>query len=147
MSRNRPGRSRTVAVLVACVAVLPALLLSRAVAGAAWSTSGTGASTGGAYVLPTGAQPSGSATSTQVTLSWAPVTVPGGLDVGGYLVDRTNAATGAVSPAGPGCSGVVPTNHCVESPVPAGSWIYTDTPVQDSWSGPVSPGSTSITVP
>jgi hypothetical protein len=31
--------------------------------------------------------------------------------------------------------------------VPSGSWVYTDTPVQASWSGGESPTSGTVTVP
>ncbi len=146
MSRDRTARIRLVAVALGA-AIASALVLTPAVAEAAWTAAGTGAAGGAAYVMPTGSQPSGRATSTQVVVSWAPATLPGGQAVAGYLVDRTNADTGAQSPAGPGCSGVVTTDHCTETSVPAGSWIYTDTPVLHSWSGPVSPGSAPVSVP
>lgn len=145
MSRSRTDRRRAVVVLLAFT--LPTLVLASGVADAAWTTSGAGGGTGGTYVVPAGTQPSGRATASQVILSWAPVTLSGGQAVGGYLVYRTDAATGGRTPAGPGCSGVVTTNHCIESPVTAGTWIYSDVPVLNSWSGPAGPGSSPITVP
>ena len=147
MSRIHGHRHRSTAVATVCAVMVSVLTFSSAVAGANWSTSGSGSGGGGTYVMPTGSQPSGRASSTRVVISWAPVTLPGGQAVGGYLVYRTDAGTGTQYPAGPGCSGVVTTNGCVESSVPAGSWIYSDVPVVASWSGPASPGSTPITVP
>jgi hypothetical protein len=147
VTAGRAGRSRPTALLVVCVALVPAVLASSAVAGAAWSTSGSGGGSGAAEVVQTGAQPSGRASATEVIVSWAPATLSGGQAVTGYLVSRTDAATGATSAAGAGCAGVVTTNHCIETSVPAGDWIYTDRPVLQSWNGPVSPGSLPITVP
>jgi hypothetical protein len=144
---NRTLSHRKRAFLMACAAIVPALVATSAVAGAVWSTSGTGAGAGAAYVMPTGSQPSERATPTQVVVSWAPVTLSGGQAVAGYVVARTNAVTGGQSPAGGACSGVVTTTSCVETGVPAGSWIYTDTPVIHSWTGPTSPGSAPVTAP
>ena len=140
-------RRRSLAALVACAAVVPALVLPSAVAHAAWSTSGSGTAAGGAQVMPTGSQPSTRVSGTVVPVAWAAVTLPGGQPVGGYLVDRTNAATGLVVAAGTGCAGVITVTSCVENPAPAGTWIYTDIPVLASWSGPTSPGSSPVTVP
>jgi hypothetical protein len=97
--------------------------------------------------MPTGSLPSARAARTEIIVSWSAVTLPGGQAVAGYVVDRTNATTGAESPAGPGCSGVVTADSCTEASVPVGSWIYTDTPVLRFWSGPPSPGSVPVSVP
>ena len=42
---------------------------------------------------------------------------------------------------GSGCNGVVAATTCTEQSVPAGTWVYTETPVQLNWTGGASPDS------
>ena len=82
-----------------------------------------------------------------VTLSWTAATFPSGAAVAGYEIERLNAANGTPATVGAGCSGVVSATTCTEISVPAGSWVYTVTPVQKNWTGATSPDSSLLTVP
>ena len=113
---------------------------------AAWTAPGAGAGAGAATTMPTGGQPTGTATRQSVTLRWPAATMGNGTDVAGYVIARYNAVNGSQATVGPGCSGVVTTTTCTETSVPAGSWTYTDTPVQMSWTGGQSPPSAPISV-
>jgi hypothetical protein len=115
-------------------------------AAAMWSAHGPGSAAGAASVMPAGAEPSGSPTGTSVTVSWEVAAFPDGVDVAGYVINRYNAGTGAPASVGAGCSGVVTATTCTEQSVPPGTWVYTDTPAQLSWSGAPSPDSASIVV-
>lgn len=113
---------------------------------AAWSVSGAGPSAGAATTMPIGSAPTGSATSTQVTVRWSVASMANGTPVAGYVIHRYNAASGTQATVGAGCSGVTSTTTCTESSVPAGTWTYTETPVELSWTGGESSDSTPITV-
>jgi hypothetical protein len=141
-------KGRVVAVVV-CAAAAFALQNAVGATGvlAAWSATGTGRAAGAATTMPTGAQPSGGATGSSVTIRWPTATFANGGAVAGYVINRFDAATGAAATVGAGCSGVVTTTTCTELSVPPGTWIYTDTPVQLSWTGGQSPGSAPIVVP
>jgi len=126
-------------------AALAGLLLpgtGRAAAG--WTTGGDGAAAATAYVMPAGHTPSGTVRSTTVGLSWSAATLPGGPAVAGYVIHRYDPA-GAAATVGGTCAGVVVSTSCTETVTP-GTWTYTDTPVQLSWTGPPSPPSPPITV-
>ena len=114
---------------------------------AVWSASGAGAAASAASVMPTGAAPTAAASGSSVLVSWSPVALSNGTNVAGYVVSRYDAATGLSGSVGASCSGVVTTTSCTESSVPAGNWVYTDTPVQLSWTGGQSATSASVTVP
>ena len=96
--------------------------------------------------MPTGVAPTGSATGSSVTIRWPAVTLSSGAPVAGYVISRINALNGSAATVGPGCAGVVTTTTCTEQSVPSGTWIYTDTPVQLSWTGGASPASSAIVV-
>jgi hypothetical protein len=113
---------------------------------AAWSATGPGGAAGAADSMPTGAAPSGSATNSQVTISWTAAKFPNGTAVAGYVIKRYNATTHALATVGSGCAGVVAATTCTEQSVPPGTWVYTDTPVQLSWTGGTSPDSAPILV-
>lgn len=132
-------------IFVVGVTVAP-LLAHLAPAGAAWTASGAGTATGAATVMPAGAAPTAALSGTTATVTWTAATFPNGTPVAGYTVQRINAINGAPATVGGTCSGVVTTTSCSES-VPSGSWVYTDTPVQLTWTGSVSPASNTITVP
>ena len=114
---------------------------------AAWAVQASGSAAGAATVMPTGAAPSGSASDVNVTISWTAAKMGNGTAVAGYTITRHNASTGAPATVGAGCSGTVTSTTCTEDNVPAGMWVYTDTPVQDHWTGGQSPNSASISVP
>jgi hypothetical protein len=123
-------------VLIALGSFLPA--------SAAWSTVGTGSGAGAAAVMPSGTAPSGTGLGTTITITWATATFPDGNPVAGYLINRYNASTGAQATVGAGCAGVITNTTCTETAVPTGTWVYTDTPVQSSWTGGASPRSQPI---
>lgn len=135
-----------VPALIALSAALSIPLGHAPAAVAAWSVSGAGSSAGAATTMPAGSAPTGSALVTRVTISWSPATMANGTSVAGYVINRYDAATGTRATVGAGCSGVISTTTCTESSVPAGIWVYTDTPVQLSWTGGESADSAPITV-
>lgn len=145
--RARLATRNLLATLATAGTVIVSLALSPASgADAAWGTQGAGGAGGAASVMPTGATPTASVISNQVTVSWSPSTLSNGSDVAGYIVKRYNASTGAPATVGAGCNGVVTTTSCTESSVPPGTSIYTDTPVQVNWTGGESAGSPSVLV-
>ena len=128
--------------IVACVLVALAVVGGAA---AEWSSTGDDDAAGRAFTMPAGNTPSVSVSGSDVSLRWPAATFPDGTAVAGYLVER-HGLNGAPVPVSAGCSGVVTTTTCTEHNVPSGSWTYTDTPVQDSWSGGESPPSSPATV-
>lgn len=89
----------------------------------------------------------GAASGTSVSVRWPAVTLSNGTPVAGYVIRRFDALNGAEATVGPGCSGVVTTTICTELSVPAGTWVYTDTPVLLSWTGGQSSATAPIVVP
>ncbi len=100
-----------------------------------------------AYTMPAGGQPSASASGSSVSVRWPAAIFPDNKTVAGYIIHRFDAASGTQATVGAGCSGTVTTTTCTELNVHAGRWIYTDTPVQDNWTGTKSPASSPVTVP
>jgi hypothetical protein len=133
----------------ALIAVLStaAAVASVAPALAAWSASGIGTAAGAATTMPAGQTPSASAGRTNATVFWPAASFANGAAVAGYLVNRYDAATGALQTIGAACSGLITTTTCTENNVPSGTWEYTDTPVQGGWTGASSSLSNPITVP
>jgi hypothetical protein len=123
---------------------LPLGLVFTQLAEATWTSSGSGAASSLASTMPNGSQPSVSASGSSVSLTWAAALFPDNLSVAGYVIKRYNTNGTAVT-VGASCSGEVSTTTCTELNVPPGTWIYTDTPVQDNWAGGESPGA-SVTV-
>lgn len=130
------------AAIAAALALAPA-----GIAAAAWSGSGSGSGSGAATLMPTGTAPTGTGGGTSVRVSWPASSMANGPAVAGFVINRYNAINGSPATVGAGCSGVITTTTCTETSVPAGTWVYTDTPVQDSWIGGESPDSSAITVP
>jgi hypothetical protein len=116
-------------------------------AGAVWANGGSGVGGAAATVMPTGLAPTGSATGSSVTLRWPAVTLGDGAPVQGYVIRLYDAASGTEVPVGAACSGVVTTTSCTESGVGPGTWVYTDTPVMQNWTGGQSLESAPIVVP
>jgi hypothetical protein len=144
---RRSITSRRARVVLAVGLCAPAALAISSVAVAAWGTGGSGAATGAAAVMPAGATPSGVAALGVVTVRWPGAPLVAGATVSGYVIRRYDSATGALVTVGAGCSGVVAATSCTELSVPAGAWVYTDTPVLASWTGVESPASVPVTVP
>ena len=137
---------RTSFLAIASTAVIGSLTATSSVALAAWSGRGVGQAGAAAATMPSGLAPTGSATGTSVSLRWPAVALSSGAPVQGYVIRRFNALNGAAATVGAGCSGVIAATTCTELSVPPGAWIYTDTPVQLSWTGHMSPASATITV-
>ena len=139
---------RRVPVLAAAVATAATMLvLVHPVAAIAqWSAAGPGAAAAAATIMPTGGTPTLTATSSTVVVTWPAVTLGSGAPVGGYIVQRYDAITGSQATVGAGCTGVVTTTTCIEPSVPSGTWIYTDTPVQASWTGGESSPSAQVSI-
>lgn len=114
---------------------------------AAWSGGGSGTASSLADTMPSGNQPVAVVAGTSVTLRWTAADLPGDYPVAGYVVQRFNAVNGDPAVVGSTCSGTVTATTCTESSVPAGTWDYTDTPVQDNWTGGQSSMSSAVTVP
>lgn len=123
---------------------VPLDLIFTPFAEASWTSSGSGAADSLAYTMPSGSQPSVSASGSSVSLSWAAALFPDNLAVAGYVIKRYNT-NGTAMTVGASCSGTVSTTTCTELNVPPGSWVYTDTPVQDNWAGEESPAA-AVTV-
>jgi hypothetical protein len=132
-------------LLGTCLA-LPLALIVTLPAQAAWSGGGSGSASSLAYTMPSGGQPAARVSGTNVTLSWPAALFPDNQSVAGYVVRRVNAANGAPATVAANCSGTVTTTTCTELNVPAGIWTYTDTPIQDHWTGGESAPSASVTV-
>jgi hypothetical protein len=113
---------------------------------AAWSAVGSGAGGAAATTMPTGTAPNGTTGIGSVTVSWNAVSLGNGASVAGYVIKRYDATTGALQTVSGTCSGIVTATTCKDQPVPAGTWVYTDTPVLNNWNGGESPASASITV-
>ena len=131
--------------LTAVPAIAGLVLTMAGRADAAWTGTGGGQAASRAMVMPTGMQPVASVTGSDVSLRWSAALLPGGTPVPGYLVRRYDVNGNAVTVLA-SCAGTIATTTCTEHNVAAGSWTYTDTPVQDNWTGPASPASTAVIV-
>jgi hypothetical protein len=116
------------------------------IAQATWSDNGSGAASAAAYTMPTGQQPTARVAGNSVTLAWNAASFPNSQNVAGYVIRRVDAADGAQATVGAGCNGTVTVTTCTEQNVPSGDWTYTDTPVQDNWTGGQSPASAPVAV-
>lgn len=116
------------------------------VALAAWQAPSSAATANAsATTMPTGSTPSASAIGSSVTVSWTASSL-GGAPVPGYVVKAYDAATNTPRTVGASCAGTVTSTSCTESNVAAGTWRYTVTPTDASWSGGESAKSASVTV-
>lgn len=132
--------------MIATAVVTPVTFGPASAAFAAWSAGGSGRGGAAATTMPTGSTPSGSVIGSSVTVTWNTANMVNGSPVAGYVINRSNASNGGPATVGAGCSGMVTTTTCTEQSVPAGTWIYTDTPVQANWTGGASNNSAAITV-
>ena len=114
---------------------------------AAWSAGGSGGGGARAESMGTGATPSATVRSSSVIVSWTANTLPnGGPAATGYIISRYDASTGAIQTTNASCNGTVTALTCTEQSVPAGTWVYTDIPLYDNWSGSQSADSAPVTV-
>ena len=131
-------------MLVLCIAIAAA-----APAWSYWSAAATagGNGAGGAASVNQAATPTAAVVgSTSVAVSWGTSTLSNGRAVGGYLVKRYDASSGAVQTIAAGCAGTVAALTCTETGVPTGQWTYAITPVLANWQGPESLKSGAVTV-
>ena len=143
MSRARPG---SVPWWWSGLLALSMTVAWAAPAAASWSGAGSGSAAAAAAVMPSGKTPTGGAVGTSVTLDWSAATFANGSAVAGYVINRYSTGTGVQATVGAGCAGIVTTTTCTESAVPPGSWMYTETPVQNNWTGGQSADSAPIVV-
>lgn len=147
---RRPRSIVAIALLagvVASVAVSPAT--------AFWKASGSGSASGTVATLPTAAQPSTSASSQSVTVTWAQSTFPGttrigSLTGGGYRLTRY-ASVGSTpivpnAPCATTISGAGASLSCVEPGVPYGAWQYAVNAVLNTFTGAQGAKSVAISV-
>ena len=129
---------------VAAAVAAAAALCCAAPAQAVWSGAGSGQAAARAMTMPAGNQPAVSVSGTDVAVRWSAALLPGGTPVAGYLILRIGVNGQAVAAAA-SCAGTITTTTCVEHNVPAGTWTYTDTPVQLSWTGtPSAPSAAAV---
>lgn len=140
--------SRTMHLHLAVAVGVADLLAALAVAGSAdavWAAGGSGGGAGRSAVMPAGLQPVASVSGSDVTVRWPTAVLPTGAAVEGYRLNRYDA-NGQPVGASASCAGTITTTTCVEHNVPSGTWSYSDTPVQLSWSGATSPASVPVTI-
>jgi hypothetical protein len=131
----------------AAVVVVVASLAFTAASLAGWrpTGSGTGSAKAKSLSTSTGAKPSGSVSSHDVTVSWAASTFAGGGAVPAYQIRRYDLL-GNPQTVGAACAGTVSGLSCVESGVPTGTWQYTVTPAAGSWRGSEGPKSDNVVI-
>jgi hypothetical protein len=134
----KPAALRFAIVLGAVVALVVA-----EPAEGAWQVAGAGSAYSRASVLAGGTVPTATVLGRNVTLSWSQGA--GGAPASAYVVTRYDAANHAAAAAA-GCSGLVSGVGCTETGVAPGQWRYTVTPARNSWRGPESPPSATVTV-
>lgn len=139
------GRRRSARLLTTAAIALALALALAAAAIAAWSAQGDGTAAGAATTMPAGQAPTVQASGSSVTVSWPAATLAGGTPVAGYTIQRYDTR-GVAAAVGATCNGTVTATTCTETNVPPGTWAYTDTPVQDSWTGAKSPASNAVTI-
>jgi hypothetical protein len=111
-------------------------------AAAAWVESGSGSGYSKSLTMPTGATPTVSTSTNNVTVSWA-ASMIGSAAVSGYTVKRYDSSN-TLQTIGASCSGLITTTSCTETGVPAGRWKYTVTPRRGNWVGTESAYSASV---
>lgn len=135
---RRSARSRrTERLLVTLAVVLLASLVAAGTASAWWGSTAVGAAQATTAAVPTPAAPSATLAARSVTLTWAPVTLPDGVDASSYSVRRTTAG-GSVTVAA--CTGS--TTTCVDTAVPIGVATYRVTASYRTWTSAEGPATT-----
>ena len=134
---------------LATLVVAVALTMVAATAWAYWTAGSMpgGNGSAAASTVNQGARPTVTLAGRTVTVTWAATTLSNGQAVDGYQVTRYDAATLATQTTLSACAATVTATSCTESPVPAGQWVYTVTPIfATSWRGAESAKSTAVTV-
>ena len=131
---------RRAALLVVC-----ALAITGG-AGASWAVGASGTGATQAKTMLGGNVPTGSASGSSVTLSWAASLFADGSTIPSYVIRRFNSVTSAEATVLSACSGIVTGTSCTENGVPLGSWKYTVTPAAGAWRGAESAQSAAIVV-
>lgn len=112
---------------------------------AGWGSGGSGSGAAGAKSVPGGNTPTATALITSVSVTWAASSFAGGgPNVAGYVVRRYSSLGGGAQTPGGSCAGTVAGTSCSDSGVSPGSYAYTVTPAQGSWSGAESAQSNSV---
>lgn len=142
-SGSKGTKRRFLGILAAVIAIVVGV---PTIALAAWVAGGTGKGYSKAVSMPTGNQPTVSATGRNVTVSWTASNIVGATHVNGYVVSRFDDATDTSQTVGSACSGTIAALTCIEAAVPGGTWYYEVTPVQGAWTGPSSLASATIAV-
>jgi hypothetical protein len=145
----RFARLRRRGVLVLTGGATGIALLGGGVAWAYWDSAASVPAYAVADSVGVGGQPTATADTGSITLTWPASTTVGGRAVGGYLVNRyAGPVGGSATPAARGtCSAnPVTATRCTETSVPAGTWYYTITPVLGAWRGGESPRGNGISV-
>jgi hypothetical protein len=135
-----------VALKAVAVALALAALAVAPQGDGSWALTRNGSGQVGSKTLPGGNTPSGSASLTSVTVSWAASQFSSGQSVPGYVVKRYNALTNALDTTLANCNNIVAGTSCTENGVPPGSWKYTVTPAAGSWRGTESAQSAIVVV-
>jgi hypothetical protein len=125
-------------------AAVVAALVVAAPGSAGWGSGGSGAGAAGAKSMPGGNTPTATLVLTAVNVTWSASAFGGGPDVEGYLVKRYSALGGGAQTPGGSCAGTVTATSCSDSGIAPGSYTYTVTPVQGSWSGAESAQSNQV---
>lgn len=128
--------------------LVPALLPGHA--HAAWTATGSGASTATSLAVPAGGTPVGVAAGNTVTVSWPAVVVGQNpaVSASSYVVRRWQGSGANAIPAtiGGDCAVEVATLNCTDRDVPNGTWSYTVEPRLGRWAGAPGPRSAAVTV-
>jgi hypothetical protein len=111
---------------------------------AGWGSGGSGAGAAGAKNMPGGNTPTATLVLTAVNVSWSASAFAGGPDVEGYIVKRYSGLGGGAQTPGGSCAGIVTATSCSDTGIAPGTWTYTVTPVQGSWSGAESAQSNQV---
>ena len=142
-----PGRWRR--CLWAAGVLIPLAAAGRAALAFWASTDSSNYAVAAADSLPRGTTPSGTASGTTVTLTFARASTTSGADVTSYTVSRYSSAAAATPVASFTCSWPSSTTlTCSEAGVAAGTWYYADTPTVSgsSWAGSESARSAGVLV-
>src|ERR1700716_1936993 len=130
-------------IIAASIAVFSAGGL---VAWAAWTSQGNGLAAAKSLSMPTGNTPTVSLSGTTVTVAWAESDFANGAAVHAYRVQRYAQGSATAITPGADCGGTISALTCAENAVPGGTWQYTVTPLQGTWTGAESPKSQPVTV-
>jgi hypothetical protein len=130
------------AALLAASGVAALVLAGPGLAG--WGSGGSGSGAAGAKNMPGGNTPTAALALTVIDVTWSASAFGGGPNVEGYIVKRYSGLGGGAQAPGGSCAGTVTATSCSDTGAASGTWKYTVTPVQGSWSGAESGQSNSV---